>query len=300
MLSRSRIVSMLSIESRANLRVDGELIPLVEQLVSCIGFGDSIGAIERGKLELRQSPGWIVFYGSEQHGIAINLEGVVPSRSHLRLRLNSMQHAQQVVAGCGGRDDFPLWLTDREDCPVDWTLYRVSVLNGLILCAVSDPAPVLPAHLLATASGRDIRIGRLTRVNLVLVGYLCWSGIVSVGESCVMYSLPVACAQQRWRGEITVTEGGLMKIQSEDPFKSDLADGEIDTNSPRAIVRLDIGEVELSLQEVLALRKGTAISLHVEMPLRCFMRVGATTLAQGELSLEDQGLVLRITQVMHS
>jgi len=65
-----------------------------------------------------------------------------------------------------------------------------------------------------------------------------------------------------------------------------------------ALIRLDLGEIELSLEEIVALRSGTAIELKADMPLRCFMRVGSTTLAQGELRTEERGLVLVVKEVM--
>jgi len=282
---------MLSIENRDQLRIDGELVPLVEQVVACVGCGGSIRAIERAESSLRQISGWIVFYGAGQRGIAINLEGVVPSRSNLRLRLNSIQHAQQVVAGFGGRDAFPLRLSDREECPADWPLYQVQVRSGWILCAASSPVPVLTAHL-------PIGVRRLPHAALTFIGHVAWDGIVSVGETRVMRALRVECPQQRLWGVITVSEEGVMKVQREEALDAGASDVEVGADAAGALVRLDIGEIELSLQEIMALRSGTAIDLKAEMPLRCFMRVGSTTLALGELALEDRGLVLRITEVM--
>jgi flagellar motor switch protein FliM len=113
-----------------------------------------------------------------------------------------------------------------------------------------------------------------------------------------MRALRVECPQQRLWGVATVSEEGVMKVQSEDALNSGAGGVEVNAASAGALVRLDIGEIELSLQEIVALRSGTAIDLKAEMPLRCFMRVGSATLALGELAIEDRGLVLRITEVM--
>ncbi len=282
---------MLRVENRDQLRIDAELVPLVEQLVACVGCGGSIRAIERAENSLRHVPGWVVFCGPAQRGMAVNLEGIFPSRSHLRLRLNSMQYAQHVVAGFGGQAAFPLRLTDREECPADWNLYQVHVQGGLILCAASSPAPMFTAH-------PPIGVRQLPQAALVFVGHIAWDGIVSVGETCVMRALRVECPQQRLWGVATVSEEGVMKVQSEDALNSGAGGVEVNAASAGALVRLDIGEIELSLQEIVALRSGTAIDLKAEMPLRCFMRVGSATLALGELAIEDRGLVLRITEVM--
>ena len=288
---------MLSIKNRGQLLTDSELIPLVEQMVTCLGFGNNIRSIVRDDAALRHIPGWIVFSGAKQLGMAFNLEGLVLSKSNLRLRINHIQQAQQVVAGFGGRDAFPLWLSGREDCPVDWPLYRVSVGKGVILCSASSPAPVFTSQRQVTSARLPISVSRLTHVTLIFTGYLVWNEMVSVGESHVIQSLRVECAQQRWVGVITVSQEGVMNIQSKDTCKSDPSNEHSEAHYSGVVVRLDIGEIKLSLQELVALRSGTAIEIQAEMPLRCFMQVGVTTLAQGELSIEDHGLVLRVTEV---
>jgi hypothetical protein len=282
---------MLIIENREQLRIDGELLPLVEQVVSVVARDSKIRSIERAPNSLRHSPGWIVFSDSEIRGVALNLEGAVPSRTNLRLRLNCIGHAQRVVAGFGGRNKFPLWLTDREECPSDWALYRVSLCGGTILCAASSSQPVIMAQ--AVTRGRQ-----LPDVALSFVGEVLWDGLISVGETRLVQPLKVECHQQRFSGFITVLEGGVMSFQSEEALRSGASEVQAKGELSGALVRLDIGDVELSLNELAALRSGTAIELKAELPLSCFMRVGATTLALGELSLDGHGLVLRITEVV--
>jgi len=48
----------------------------------------------------------------------------------------------------------------------------------------------------------------------------------------------------------------------------------------------------------MALRAGSVIELDVESPMKCFLRLGATTLAEGELSIADQTVSLTLTTVV--
>jgi flagellar motor switch/type III secretory pathway protein FliN len=64
-------------------------------------------------------------------------------------------------------------------------------------------------------------------------------------------------------------------------------------------VRLDLGEIEIELGELLSLRAGSSIELATEGPLRCFLRIGATTLASGEIVLNGDKLDVRVTEVLN-
>jgi len=61
-------------------------------------------------------------------------------------------------------------------------------------------------------------------------------------------------------------------------------------------VRLDLGEIEIGIEELLALRAGSSIELTSEAPLRCFLRIGATTLAAGEIAIQGDKLSIRVTE----
>jgi flagellar motor switch/type III secretory pathway protein FliN len=287
---------MLSSASRKRLGEDAQLLPLVEQLAECVESGSPILSIKRAAIPAYATPGWMVFCDPQQLGIAVNLQGVVPSRTNLRLRLHIIQYARRIIDSFGGREQFPLRLIETDMCPTSWIGYEVYVPNGAILCAVSLPPPLLlPASPLAAC--RTTRVQRVSAISVNFVGYARWCGIVSVGETQVMGVLKVECPQQRLWGEITVSEGGIMRVQREDPPSLKSEGAGADSDSVGVLVRFDIGDVELLLHELAALRSGATIELEADLPLRCFMRVGSTTIAQGELSLGERGLMLLVTEV---
>jgi flagellar motor switch/type III secretory pathway protein FliN len=83
-----------------------------------------------------------------------------------------------------------------------------------------------------------------------------------------------------------------------------LAESQVEGQEPmtdaeqQAILRLDIGEIQLSLAELLALRNGSEILLHSQLPIKCFMRVGTTTVAEGELDVVESGVRLTVREVL--
>gem|GEM_PF-2834315 len=282
---------MLHIENREQLRDDGELVPLVERVVTCMVRGAAIQEVRRGEQELRASPGWIVFQDEQERGIAVNVEGLIPSRTRLRQRLEAVQHALQMIECFGGRDGFPLLLTDCDECPFDWTLYEIQVRGGSILCGVSLPVP----ELIVPSNSRP---RTLAKVRCAFVGRLTRDGLIHVGQTQLIDLLTVECPAQNFNGTLRITEEGSMTIQRNVAEEMDAEVERERSGMAGALIRLDLGEIELSLEEIVALRSGTAIELKADMPLRCFMRVGSTTLAQGELRTEERGLVLVVKEVM--
>lgn len=282
---------MLHIENRQQLRDDGELLPLVERVTACLTGGAPIQSVQRCPRFLGATPGWVVFQDSQQSGFGINAEGLVGSRTNLRLKLNGLQYTRRIIEEFGGREGFPLMLTDRLQCPAGWVLYQVAVRTGSVLCAVSLPAPQL--------KGRSPAVPRQSiTVSVPFIATLPWDGLMNVGATRVVRTLIVECREQRFRGELGVSEEGGMSIQRGSAVDVEEG-GEVGkTTEPGALIRLDIGEIELSLQEIVALRSGSKIELKAELPLPCFMRVGATTLAHGELQVNDDSIVLRIKEVM--
>jgi hypothetical protein len=289
---------MLEIQNRSQLNEDYEILPLVEKIVGCISNGSAIlsirrcGAFNGGGASLCLIPGWLVFRNLKEGGIAVNLEGISLGKTDLRRRLKVVQIAKSMIDCLGGPQTFPLRLTDSVDCPFEWRLYQASLSHGSMLCAISWPVPMI-------GSDSIHRERSLPGVTLTLVGFMEWSGLVSIGERRIFKSLRVASDQQRFLGELILSSGGQMSIQSirGDSEQVDQSEQTV-AEKGAALVRIDLGDIELSLQEIIALRAGTTLQLNADLPLHCYMRVGATTLAEGKLDIKGENFVLCIKAVM--
>lgn len=67
-------------------------------------------------------------------------------------------------------------------------------------------------------------------------------------------------------------------------------------SSAKAQVRVGLGCVELTLEELLSLRPGSVLELGAAGPLACTLSVGVTELVQGVLEPTKGGFLLRVTQ----
>jgi hypothetical protein len=73
---------------------------------------------------------------------------------------------------------------------------------------------------------------------------------------------------------------------------------EVEQGNILPAVRIDLGELEISLADVLGLRAGSVVKLGPYAPLKCFLRIGSSTLAEGEFRSLEDGAVIEITKVL--
>jgi flagellar motor switch/type III secretory pathway protein FliN len=72
---------------------------------------------------------------------------------------------------------------------------------------------------------------------------------------------------------------------------------QIEPKAESVLVQLNLGNIELSLRELVALRSGSRIEIDTQMPIQCALRIGATTLATGEIDRMDDKVSVRITEI---
>jgi flagellar motor switch/type III secretory pathway protein FliN len=273
---------MLALRNQRELAEDAELVPLIEQLALCVTSGSGVRALERIEdSAVKDMLGWVVFSDSEGRGIGINLSGFVPDKTPLRRRLNVVHQARKLVE-CFTSDaaPFPLYLQEDPLCPEDWRVFRASVRAGSFLCAASFPTTEL--------SFQGIHVARsLPWVRVPLAAELAWSGEIVRGASQLVGHVRVVNDEQRICGRLFLSEEGSMAIETSVAEQESVQQRAYDV-----IVRIDLGEVQLSLEQLSALRSGSVIELDAKPPVSCFLRVGGTTLAQGELIVDEVGLRL--------
>jgi flagellar motor switch/type III secretory pathway protein FliN len=300
----------LFINNRQQLHEDSVLLPCVEQLVAWIAQDTDIRSIGRVAPELAAQRGWIVWKDAQQRGVAVNLQGIAPYHTALRMRLSAVQVAltfskgltaasgipdqvERTLRDVSNRD--PLMLTDKDECPQDWRLYQVVGQQGLILCGISKAAPKAVSTCTRKSHFNPT-------VTLGVESHICWDQQLAVGKKIAMKSLRAECSQQKLALTIFISQEGAMSIKGDGIESTQPLAQEGPEPSPAALmqtlVRLDIGAIELSLEELAALRVGTVIELQARMPLNCYMRVGATTLALAELNINQGDLSICIKEIV--
>ena len=68
--------------------------------------------------------------------------------------------------------------------------------------------------------------------------------------------------------------------------------------SERVKITIELGEIELELSDLIALRPGSVLDLGATRPIRCGLRIGATSVAQGELEPVEEGFKLQIISTL--
>lgn len=278
---------MLHLTNRDELARASKLFPLIEKVALCMSSGSAVKVVEEAGHPEKELAGWIVYADEQQCGIAIHLGEMVPSETPLRRRVNYVTHAQRLARCFGAREGaFPLHLCETLVCPPDWIAYRVSLRTGTLLCATSVPTPELIFQ--------GIHLTRPERrVTLTLQAYAAWNAGISIGSSQEYRNLALVFDDQGVRGCVTFVEEGAMLV--------DTSCVQIDTepsSGSSVHVRVDLGEVQLSIDEVAALRAGSKLEVAAEFPLQCYLRIGTATLAVGEISRVDGGLRITLTEII--
>lgn len=278
--------SVLTIKNKHEITENAALIPLIEQIALCASSGTPIRRISAEPKVSAPREGWIVFQNRESQGFGINLTECAPSATHLRRRLLQVTQAQKLARCFGGTEALPLFWTTADDCPDAWRVFRAEARMGSFLCATSFPPPAV--------AFQGIHVRRsVPKVSFRLVAHVSTASKLESGTSIVVPSLCVEFIGQKLWGKLSISEGGIMRVEhAESP--------EIPSESDdRVVIRIDVGEIEVSLDQFMAIRAGGVIELETTTPTRCFMRVGNTTLAEGELSVEEGGISIKVTD-LHS
>jgi flagellar motor switch/type III secretory pathway protein FliN len=63
-------------------------------------------------------------------------------------------------------------------------------------------------------------------------------------------------------------------------------------------IRLDLGELEMAFEDLLALQPGSELEVEAAHPIRTYLRVGHSQLAVGELEVREGGIVVKIVEVL--
>jgi flagellar motor switch/type III secretory pathway protein FliN len=124
-------------------------------------------------------------------------------------------------------------------------------------------------------------------------GWFVPEGERSTGVIGEFQGIQLALEGQRGRYQLRAAwEGSMIITKAEDEQAS------VDRDS--FSVRLDLGEIEISLEDLLNLRAGSSIEIATEGALRCFLRMGVTTLAAGEISVSGENLTIRVAEIIHA
>lgn len=268
------------IVNRESLVLDQEMLPLAQHLMRILttsGFVRRFSSSEPANSEDR----WIVFRGDGGRGFGVRMEHGPSSLSTLQRALEYVRTVHTIVRSFGGARNFPFELSLESSPPAEWRAWRVNGLVGELWCAASLPVTALPVR------GVDPQRDPSVRIRLVAVA----RGVESVGVGVRVEFVEVHVRLPEvgicGRG---VCRGGEMTIEVQES-------GAVEEQHIPG-VRLDLGEIEMRLSDLVGLRPGAVVNLGEVVLERCFIRLGATVLAEGRFASAEGKLVLTIDSVL--
>lgn len=272
--------SLFQIQNRRALEVQREALPLMQHLLRVIGSGCGLKRITLMEEEVQSSNEWILFRNRDGGGVGIDRGEVVSGLSPLQRKLDLVRTAHLVIGSLGGARSSELELAFESKPPSGWSVMEADAGVHFIRCAVGPPFVKIGAPVTGSLSGPVVAVRIFAELPKSFMVPL--SGIITFRDfMCVVPELGV-CAR-------CTSEGGDMEIAVKG--LEDVGEQKIPG------VRLDLGEIEVRLCDLVGLRPGVAINLGAVKLERCFIRLGSTTLAEGIFSSRGSDLVLTIESV---
>lgn len=280
---------MHNILNRDELVDEARRVPFLDALVRGVSGGVSPTRVERIRGNVSASKqDWLVVRCAGVTGFAVQVDGLFRAKSELRRRLVALEVAQALATSLVREQD-EYELTDSETPPGEWAKYQVSLSEGVIQCAISPEAPDLLFRGLHVAP-------KPRTVLLPLSMYGCISEVhrqthYKRGDNIRVFYLRAEIPDLSNSIQCMCNGEGSMTIEVQNEEESQAVEAD-----PFG-VRIDLGEIRLSLDMLTALRAGTAIELDTTFPTECYLRIGATTLAKGMVRNCDNGLTIDIEEV---
>jgi hypothetical protein len=272
---------VLSVRNREALRADRELYPSVEACVATIVDRRLIQGIQKSEDRNWGDSDWLIF--RDEHGAGFGLCGnEVSAAGTIQSTLKQATALWKVGKVLRGRSESPLTWSDDGAPPSDWIVFKVVLLHDEMWCAISTPSPSIPGVLPPQQS--------LASVRARVLGSMPVTDVPLVGGSISFDTLTVRVTEFDMEGVLQFDKGGTMTLEITATIGN-----EKDTPVPG--VRIDLGELEIALQDLLALKPGEVIALGPLDPMACHLRVGSSVIARGELRQGEEGAVISITHV---
>lgn len=271
-----------AIHNRAELQRSSASIPLVHHLSRVLSWSRVVNQISEVPLDRSPRTGWMVFRASDDSGFAIQHGDLIRGRSAIQRTLEWVRGAEAVVKSFGGVGAFPLELSLEEYPPHDWKFMRIDALVGEVWFATS--ALPTPVKVRMEGAGCDWRV-RCKVESLVPLSD-------TVGPESVLRceGAQVIFPEVGVYGRIMCSKEGEVSVEVEAVNQT------YEQQVPG--VRLDLGEIEVRLSDLVSLRPGAVVNLGEVSLERCYLRLGATILAEGRFSSKEGELLLRIDSVL--
>lgn len=272
----------IPVRNREELTLERRLAPFIETCAAFLVGNGNLHKMRRCQSADAPSGDWIVMRDATGAGFAVwgKLEGV--HTTPMRVSLNRVHTLRAIARACRSTNEVPLVLVEDPTPPSEWAFFRVSTAQGTVWCALSEEPPRELPGVRASDSAPVVRVRVFGDLNSEIPPV--------VGGRIMLSSLKVRIPEFFIVGRLVFCreESMAIEVSSREETRNEALPG----------VRVDLGELEISLADVLSLREGSVIKLGPMESLGCLLRIGSSTLAEGELRDSDDGQIIEITRVL--
>lgn len=273
---------LLTVRNEDQLLHEAGLRPLLEWIAPAIAPGRGVREI-RGvaRAESGEREGWLCLVGGEGEGIAVCPASFELSSTPLQAALSRAHVVRRVSERLSALGAHGLVFDPSARPPREWREFVLEVEGGS--CALACGGDISKLRLQTPNSSSAER-----RVKVRVVA----DRLLESDLERVLQEIPVCLPELGKRGALVASSQGgvIMRIDGDD-------DGSPQSQS-QVRVRLELGEMELGLRELLSLRPGSAIELGTSVPMPCALVVGASTMARGAVEFVDDGLRVRVVEIV--
>lgn len=291
------VVPRLAVKNLSQLRRQAQVVRCAEWLAGALvgrsGHGTARQPSSRRSdmqrpAQALPTSAWSVLrpHDGSSGGIAVNVTQVFPSETQLMQLLGRVRSAQVLVELLGAHGVYAGELHEEEQLPLGWKAIEVAGVAGSVWIAFAE---TFATELLPKGLG-SVLVERLPVRSRVFM-LIAENFKVYEGATIVAPSARLVCPTWRVRAVVRMCRGGSMSIRR---------DGELGSDEARLVpgVTVDLGELELELATLLALKAGSEIELEVGASLRAYLRCGSAQLAVAEVELNPNAMVLKIVEVL--
>lgn len=268
---------MLTVLNREELRRDAALRPMIERTVRALAREQRAEIICRPMVGGFPAP-WIVLLDEAGIGMGLWTDELLPCATELRRAIVRVRCVAAIVNAFGGASAFPLALSSMREPPAEWPRYSITI--GADVCVVACSPGLPQTGLWETAT--ELAIPR------VRVPLWCDLPLLSATE-LLLERVPVRIGGSNIQGWLRCADGGAMTIEIVEKLQ------EPGPAHAHAQVRVELGVIELTLEELLSLRPGSVLEIGAALPLACTLSVGATEIVRAMLEPSEAGFLLRIS-----
>jgi hypothetical protein len=226
--------------------------------------------------------GWSVLRDAQGNGIALHVGEIVPSGTLLSGIVARLESARALSRFLDSSEPRGFVMVEDEVLSDQWRLSAVHSRHKTLWFGVLGEWQSLSTQ---EGQSRDD-----TRVRISLVGQIDQRHDLRSGDELECCSLRLEFVGRGLSGKIVSVRGGKMSVRVDEESQQEFS------NAPG--IKLELGELEMKLDDLLALQPGHVIEVEVPRPIQAYLKIGHSQLALGHLEIRETGFAIKVAEVL--